>query len=201
MTVPMLVVSGLAPTARVTIDQGRPRSIADVMRIVDGRPNGARVVAWFRAIGLLTTKQRVPLSHGIVHEQLAKYDASVAWFLTNVPRRRDITRASVIGALLYAHRVAPADVERFTQRFVTGIGLSEGSAALALRNYVAQRMSTQGETPRVASLRTLRCVLGEIRGDVIERISSGEDAFEHFRSMHERLASDREIGSVERSIA
>lgn len=185
VTVPMLIVSGLPPTARSTIDQGRARTIADVMRIVDGQPNGARVVAWFRSVELLTTGQRLPLSHGIVQEQLAKYDSSVKWFVANVPRRRDLTRASVIGALLYAHRVVPADVERFIGRYLTGIGLTEGSPALALRNYVAQRMNGQGETPRVASLRTLRCLLGDIRGDIIERVSSNEDAFEHFRSMHD----------------
>lgn len=187
VTVPMLVVCGLEPNARVTIDQGRTRSVGDVMRIVDGRSRGATIAAWFRAIELLTTKRRLPLSHGIIQEQLVKYDASVKWFLVNVPKRRDLTRASIVGALIYAHRGSPGAVEQFTRRYLTGVNLVEGSPALALRNYVTMRMRIDAESHRIASLKTLRCVLGDIRGDVIERISTSEDALEHFRTLHNEL--------------
>jgi hypothetical protein len=181
VTVPMLVVSGLDASARTTIDQGRTRSMGDLMRIVDGRQNGSTIVSWFRTIESLTAKRRIPLSHGMVQEQLAKYDASVQWFLANAPRRRELTRASVVGALLYAHRVAPEEVERFTKRYLNGIDLGQGSPVLALRNYMTQRLH---DDPRALSLKTLRCVLAELRSERIERIFASEDVLEHFRRLH-----------------
>jgi hypothetical protein len=184
VTVPMLVVSGLDGGARVTIDQGRTRSVGDVMRIVDGQKNGSTIVSWFRAIESLTAKRRLPLSHGMVQEQLARYDTSVKWFLANVPRRRDLTRASVVGALLYAHRVAGEDVARFTKRYLSGVDLGEGSPILALRNYVTQRMHIDDD-PRLLSMKTLRCVQAELCGETIERIFASEDVLEHFRRLHD----------------
>jgi hypothetical protein len=181
--VPMLVVSGLDAGARVTIDQGRARTIGDLMRIVDGQKNGATIVSWFRAIESLTAKRRLPLSHGMVQEQLARYDVSVRWFLANIPRRRDLTRSSVIGALLYAHRVAPDEVARFTKRYLSGSDLAEGSPILMLRNYVIQRMHIEDD-PRVVSMKTLRCVEGELRGETIERIFASEDVLEQFQRLH-----------------
>ena len=184
VTVPMLVVSGLDASARATIDQGRSRSVGDLVRMIDGISRGAKVVGWFRAIEQLVSKQRLPLSHGIIQDQLIKYDASVKWFLANVPQRQDLTRAPVVGALLYAHRVAAAEVERFVKPYMSGADLSEGSPMLALRNYVTQRVNIDKDGARTTSLKTLRCVLEEIRGESIKHLIASEDAFEYFRALH-----------------
>jgi hypothetical protein len=105
-TVSMLVVSGLPESVRGTIDQGRTRSIGDNLRILDGETDGGRIVPWFTKIEHLVSGKPKPLSHAIIRRQLQRYEVSVRWLLVHGPRTRPFCRAPVMGALLYAHRVA-----------------------------------------------------------------------------------------------
>lgn len=183
-TVPMLVVSGLPDTVRGTIDQGRLRSLGDNLRILDGETDGTRLVSWFKSIEQLTTGKPKPLSHAIIRRQLQRYESSVRWFLTNGPRTRPFYRATLVGALVYAHRVAAKEVEHFTRRYVTGADLPAGCAVLTLRDYV---VGGCGEPPRVVAIKTLRCLLADMRGERIDKLHAKDDVLDHFRALHQAL--------------
>ena len=185
-TVPMLVVSGLPPQARATIDQGRVRDVGDNLRMLDGVADGKRLVAWFNAIELLVSRRPKPLSHAMIQRRRARYGRSVAWFLENAPRIRPFYRAPVVGALFYAHQVAAPAIESFTRRYSSGAELSIGSPILILRDYMAKDARTS--EARSLSLRALRCALAEIRGERLEKLYAIEEGFEYFRELHE--ASD-----------
>ena len=169
---------------RATIDQGRPRNVGDTMRILDGRANGARIVSWLRAIEVMTSGRPASMSHAVARRALDEFDPSVRWFLDNGPRAAPYSRAPVVGALVYARTVLREPVESFTRRYVSGAQLEESSPVLALRSYVAERMQRDTESPRAISLRTLRCLLAEMRGERLERVPASEAAFEHFRDLH-----------------
>lgn len=180
----MLVVAGTAAEARGTIDQGRSRSIGDGLQILHGQTRGNTVVSWLRAIDLLLSKRTTPMSLFVARRELWRYEQSVAWFLANGPRARPYSRAGVVGALIYAHAVSSEHVERFTRRYVSGAQLEEGSPVLALRSYVAERMQRDTDTPRAISLKALRCILADSRGEQLQRIPPAEDGLSHFRHLH-----------------
>lgn len=185
----MLVVTGLPPEARATIDQGRSRSVGDALRIFDGEVHGRRIVAWLRALQELEDGRLTSISHAEAKRQLERHRADVAWFLERGPRARPYYRAPVAAALIYAHRVAAPAVEAFTRGYVDGADLPAGSPVLALRSYVAERLRAGGHE-RVASLRALACVLAFQRGERVERPGAGEAPLEHFRSLHRALDAD-----------
>ncbi len=181
-TINMLVVAGVAATARATIDQGRARTVGDALRIFDGQAHGACITAWLRAIALMTAGRSIPMSHAVARREMVRFETSITWFLENGPRVRPYSRASVVGALLYAHAVAPEVVEPFTRRYVSGAHLDEASPVLALRNYAAERM--QRDRPRAISLKTLGCVLAEHRGESLDRLPPAENALQYFQNLH-----------------
>lgn len=191
----MLVVTGLPPEARATIDQGRSRSVGDALRIFDGEVNGRRIVAWLRAIQELEDSRLTSISHAEAKRQLERHRAGVAWFLERGPRARPYYRTPIAAALIYVHRVAAPAVEAFTRGYVDGADLPAGSPVLALRSYAAERMRAAGRE-RVASLRALACVLAYQRGERVDRPAAGEAPLVHFRSLHRTLDADAASGGA-----
>jgi len=183
-TVPMLVSTGLAEHARPTIDQGRPRTVGNALQMFDGQPQGASVAAWLRAIHTLETKRHAPLSHAVLRRAMFRYEKSIGWFLLHGPKK-SYRRSAVIGALVYAHAAAPDQVEGFALRYMTGVNLVEGSPVLALRNYVTEHASRGMDSSRAVALKTLRCVLAELRGEQLARLAPSEEGYEYFRKLHE----------------
>jgi Sigma-70, region 4 len=184
VAVEMLVVRGLSAEARPTIDQGRARSVGDALRIVDGVANGARVAAYVRALRLLVSKRRLTVSHADVCAATSEYAPTIAWFAEHGPKAQPYNRAAVVGALMYAHRVAPEPVATFLAGYVGGIGLPAGSPMLAFRNYLLERSRSAREDERTVALKTLRCLLAHVRGEAVDRVYAGEEGFEYFLALH-----------------
>lgn len=122
VAVEMLVVRGMPAEARATIDQGRARSVGDALRIVDGIENGARTTAYVRALRLLVSKRRGTVSPADVRAAMVEYAPTLVWFSEHGPKAQPYNRAAVVGALIYAHHVAPAAVETFVNGYVGGVG-------------------------------------------------------------------------------
>jgi hypothetical protein len=190
VAVRMCVARGVAAGARVAMDQGRARTPADALRIVDHVKHGARLVSWFRVIASLEAGKPVQVSHATVRAQMARYAATVAWCTAHGPKTRPLNRVPVVGALVYAHRVAPAPVEAFAAAYVSGAGLAEGAPALVLRNFVLERVQQVRETEAAIALKTLRALHAHVAGEAIEKLFAAKDALEYFRALH--AARDRE---------
>jgi hypothetical protein len=188
-TVRMLVAVGLPADACPTIDQGRSRSVGDALQIFDGQPNGKRIASWLKAIDVLHGGRRIPISHAVARRELLRFESSVRWFSSSNPRK-PYGRASVIGALIYAHAVEPEHVETFTRRYLSGANLEEESPVLALRNYITDRVLGGADSSRAISLKTLKCLLADQRGESMGRITATEDAFDHFHQLHNAIADD-----------
>jgi len=181
LTVRMLVMSGLSRESRATIDQGRPRSVGDNLRILDGEVHGARIVGWLNAIEVITTGRSTPLSHAMVRQRLALYDDGIRWFISHAPRTRPFHRSTVIGAFVFAHRKFPKQTQEFALGYATGVGLPAGSPVLTLRDYVADPVRLRMDSSRVISLKALRCLSALLQEELIERLTPSEESVAFFR--------------------
>lgn len=183
VSVYMHVARGLSEEACATIDQGRARSVRDVLRM-NGRGRETQAVGWFRVIENLgggTTRQ---LSQARVRELLDQYAPTVKWALEHGPKKRPFNRAPIVGAIVYAHHVRPEPIERFTSQYISGAELVEGSPVLALRTFVIERVATTREQERLVALKALRCLHAYIEGEHVEKIFASEDSLAFFRGLH-----------------
>jgi hypothetical protein len=181
VTVKMLVMSGLSRESRATIDQGRPRSVGDNLRILDGELHGARIVGWLNTIETITTGRSTPLSHAMVRQRLTLFDAGVRWFIAHAPRTRPFHRSAVIGAFIFAHRTFSKQTQEFAHGYATGVGLPAGSPILTLRDYVADPVKLRMDSSRVIALKTLRCLHASLQKEPIERLVPSEESVSFFR--------------------
>lgn len=182
LTVRMLIMSGLSRESRATIDQGRPRSVGDNLRILDGEVHGARIVGWINAIEAITTGKSTPLSHAMVRQRMSLFDDGIRWFIAHAPKTRPFHRSAVIGAFVFAHRKFPEQTQEFARGYATGVGLPAGSPVLTLRDYVADPSRARLDSSRVISLKTLRCLTASVQNEPVERLNPSEEAIAFFRT-------------------
>lgn len=179
-TVRMLVV-GLEKRARSTIDQGRPRSVGDNLRILDRELHGPRIASWLNVIEALETRRSTPLSHAMTRARLRVFEQGVRYFIEHGPRLRPFYRAAICGAFAFAFRTHSEATSVFARGYVTGADLPESSPALLLRGYVADHARVRTDTPRTVALKALRCLEAFVAGERIERLAPSEDAVAFFR--------------------
>lgn len=187
-TVRMLVVRGLPPEARETIDQGRSRTLSDTLQIVDGEQDAARMISWLRAIECLHGRSNRVLSTHDARELINRHRASLTWLSKHGPRQQPFSRAPVMGALAYAHIVLGAEIEPFIVGYTTGASLPPGHPALALRNYVAERLGQKTERARVPGVKALRCVLGYLKEETMDRLQPSEEGYDYLRKREAQQA-------------
>lgn len=188
----MYVTRGLTAADRAAIDQGRGRSVADAM-VMAGSKLGprqlARAASWFRSLAILETGRIVVLSPAQVQQHLTRYGATVEWALESLPKTRPLSRAGVLAAFVYVHRVAPAVAAEALPGYVHGAGLAEGSPLLALRAYVLQHVRAQ-DTARRVVLKALRALAAVARGESLHRLEETDEGFEHFAKLHAQLEGE-----------
>lgn len=185
-TVKMPVMRGLSRQARATIDQGRPRSVGDNLRILDGEIHGSRIVGWLNAIEVIETRRSTPLSHAMVRARMVRFKDAIQWFTEHAPKGRPFYRAAVVGALVFAYRARRKEVQEFARGYASGAGLPEGSPVLTLRDYVADPVRIRADTKRDISLKTLRCLAAYVQDETLEKLFPAEDTIDLFRTSEPR---------------
>jgi hypothetical protein len=180
-TVKMPVMRGLSRGARATIDQGRPRSVGDNLRILDGEIHGPRIVGWLNAIEEIETRKSSPLSHAMVQARMARFDEAIRWFTQHAPRGRPFYRSAVVGAFVFAYQTRRTEVQEFARGYASGAGLPEGSPVLTLRDYVADPVRVRADTARVVSQKALRCLAAYVQGETVDRLFPSEESIALFR--------------------
>jgi hypothetical protein len=195
VTVRMLVVRCLDESSRATIDMGRARRVGDVLRMFDGEESGTRVVTWVRALELVHGRKIVVMSTHATRAEVRRYRRSIDWMLANGPRNRPYNRALIVAALLYAHHVLGETIEPFIEGYARGAGLAPGSPALVLRNFVGERLRLRDDRDRGVALKVLRCVLGYLREETMERILPSEEGYEHLARIEAERAAARETSA------
>lgn len=143
--VPMLVFRGLQRSSQEIIDLGQARSIAETLQIVDGVKNAnltcayVNAICWQYATGKgfkvsLTQSRQIldlwPEIHTLVEIKNSYWSAPKAFRLT-----------PVLSMVIPALKAWPKAAE-FCEQYVSGLGLSAGSPANALRNHCVKLTST-----------------------------------------------------------
>lgn len=180
VTVGMWVAEGLTETARLTVDQGRSRSVADALRVQHGLKDATRIASWCRIIDATLAGRTLVLSPATVLDRMATYGTSLTWLLNNAPRQRPYNRSAVAAALLLAHSTHAEATMRFTQDYVSGLNLTAGNPAHLLRNHLAASVR---EHERSLCGRALRCLQAAIlREDLLKFVpTSSEEGIAFFR--------------------
>ncbi len=127
--------------AREVIDQGRARSVPDILRMMHGQARAALVTGAIRAIDRFVHGYAYKLSTGHAVEMIGRYHDGVTWAVENIPGRTVFSSAPIVGAMIFAYELSPEVVEAFARRFFVGDGLAVTSPILVARNQI-QKMGT-----------------------------------------------------------
>lgn len=149
--VEMIVVSGVEDEAFMTIDTGRPRSPADVLRVM-GYPNHINLAASARQLILYEDTGGFGWGEGTLSQQeLIATAASRAEELEEGIRACQSVWSKLGGATgvwvvlwLKLGEIDPLDRNLFFGALVDGEGLNAGNPMLALRNYLLERRGRRG---------------------------------------------------------
>lgn len=186
-SVPMVIITDAKPKTLEAIDTGSTRAVNDLATItgrIKGK-NSARYAARARVVRVITSGSSTGFdsrgfSLATFDEVMAEYGPSVEWSIREynsaVGNSGTITRrlrsALVMGALVVAHKKAPAAVEKFAKKVDDGIGLAGDDPAYALRKYLdtTDTIGGPGIQRLPAVYATLKAVYAAINGSKLSTI-------------------------------
>lgn len=177
----LMVVRGLPPEARLCVDTGRRRSIAQILQMTYGEQNTHRVMSFIRVIADLTGDSK-KVSAEDAEQRIEYYRPAIAWAL----RAFSVTRfnAPVVGALIYAYRTNPEKVQAFGASLVSGANLPPKSPVLALMKAMQLHPKPTNTDRRLVSILTLRAVLGYIKNESLAVLKPSEEWVKYFGHVH-----------------
>jgi hypothetical protein len=188
--VEMLVCYNMKPAARKKIDGVKVRRAYDQLHMFAGIADAKNVTGWANAIYRLVYDSTPVLS---VDDQEAWYHAvkddilfaSEARLKVNLGLRRQLSKPTVFGALVFAHRKHPSETAAFADQLATGADLKPGEAPHTLREFLlGEHDRAQTRTARAISLKTLRAVQGFINRERITKLQAGEEGLRYFATAH-----------------
>ncbi len=178
----MLVVRGLAPSARAEIDTGDKRVVCDTIRIVDGITHSSQMTGACRVIALVSgdathRTRAVPIDeHRRIMDEYADGIAAIeAVFHSAV---KNITRSPVLAALVFAYNADPDGVVSAAVDLRDGANLAAGDPILALRNSLSAAASRRDEAEGVffKFKRALAAIDARLRGRKLMRSGTKDGA-------------------------
>jgi hypothetical protein len=183
-TVPMLVVRGMEPDAHRTIDRGRGRSVAEVLRRDGAVPEPTRVAAWANVERLLLTRRTPANSVESTEDYYRRNRAGVDWLLSAMPSSGKLKLSAACGAMVFAYPTDPDGVQRFVESYFSGAGLGRGSPVLHLREMVHNLGTARGVSNRAVGLKTLRAVRAFLAGEELRTLYASELPLAYFAKAH-----------------
>lgn len=190
VTIRTLVVRGMDPDARPTIDVGKQRRVHDQLRMFGGVERAREITAWANATARIVYGVSASLSYDDVERWLAANAEGVAWGLNAVPRtgRRAFGAAPIMAALVFAHRRHPAAVDAFAAAVFGGEGLAAGQPAHTLRElliHAGRGAASDKVESRAVSLKVLRAAQLHAQGKAVAKLQVGEEGLRYFATAHD----------------
>lgn len=187
-TIPFLVVRGVSPSARVTIDTGRVRTLRDQVRMffADEITNPKQRIAWVQmSITLLTGNHIHMPDINTFNEWAVHFRAGVNALLPVFGTRKMLSTGPIAGALVFAHRKSPEAVVDFSKRIVDGADLQKGSPELTLTRFLFSFGAMPSGAYRIPlSKKTLNAVKAFSDGVKMERLYDSPIGLEWARSAY-----------------
>ncbi len=181
VSVTMLVVYNVPAESQHVIDRVRPRRNVDDLKMA-GIEDGVRLVAWTNTIHAILHSLPFPesLPFARLMDYREQYAADIAWAQRDLPRAAKHARAPVCGALVFAHRAFPVEVEAFGKKYATGANLSDNEPAFLLRRFVLERLPLTKESAMKVAQKTLRAVMCDVRHEPIMRLEVNRESASFF---------------------
>jgi len=177
-TVAMMVARGIDARSADAIDGGRPRTVADRLRLHE-IDNGQQIAARCTIIQWLDDGRPRTTVRGTLAQTLAtrvRYSDALAWSFRALPQKGVGMSSPTTGVLTWCYDRRPEEIDVFARQVRTGEGLFRGDPALALRRFCSQH-SSSGNGGRIAmSEATLRCAAAAVDGEKLHYVYTGADA-------------------------
>lgn len=193
----MLVKRGVSKSARSVIDTGRTRTMAHLMEMF--RPDEQTYGNNRRAA--LTTCVSLMVSKPPRLRTLNDYDSWMKHFEVGIEaivrilaggNTNALRRGPVLGALAFAHRTSPAQVEDFARRLEEGSGLAKDDPALTLRNVLIGSKANGGSGDRLhLAKKVLSGVQAHLRKEKWAKAQVSANAHAFFRKAYDAKAIER----------
>jgi hypothetical protein len=135
------VLENVDDAVRAVIDQGRARSVPDMLRMLYGVNRATMITGVIRILDDFVYGQKFKLSVGHALEMIERFDEAFKWAADVVPGKTTYSASAILAALVYAHRTAPTTVDSFARRLFTGNDLTLTNPILIVRNQL-QRMGS-----------------------------------------------------------
>lgn len=142
----MLVCRNMPMESIVGSGRGRPRSFADILRMMGDNSISSSVVAAATLIGGMTGEPR--RSTHQISTLVQKYGEHIYPIDGIIPHRRNLGQASLRAGLAFCRPANEDMVDQFAARISDGEGLEKGNPILTLRNYLLFGSTRDGETGR-----------------------------------------------------
>lgn len=154
VTLPLLVVKGLPPEARATLDTHRPRSASDTLHLVFGYDHGKELASVARLLFRVATGRSSTRAAVDVDEFVKVYNLVEDTYLITAALAHQAKTSStgIMAALVMARRRDPVAVDRFARELTSGVGLTKGSAPLTLLKWLSQQKAVGSEMFRISTL-------------------------------------------------
>lgn len=183
------------------IDRGVARTVGDSLELENGVAQGwmvAAVASSLAALALQTADRTRRPSVPQVLAVVERWREHIAYAVENRSRQTGLKCAVVQAAVALARAVHREKVEEFYRAFVTGVGLAEGSAVLALRNDIlgrpaAWRKGSERHRLELGNI-VLNALHAHVRGLGVARLTGGGVGAEFFLSSQKAsVAAMREL--------
>ena len=182
-TVPMFICNGAPDSVRTHIDQLRPRTVADALHMQGIAGHAPKVAAIMRVVARLRGDE-IGLRHTATEiiELAQPYERALAWAHT-VPHKRGISRAAVIGPLVWCYEAAENYVGDFMTGVVSGEGLQRRAPEHTLREHLLTRAAhnSGGAMGQMqVSLRTLSAFRAYCEGEELSAMRLSTVGYDYF---------------------
>ena len=176
--VKFVVCSGADDGVRQIIDQGRVRSVSDVLKMEHGIKNASSAAACAKWIRRLDNGNYESLTHFEAVDIIDKNDAAFRWMNEAITQGgRYFRGAFLIGPLMWAFRKWPEEVDSFYTEVATGEMLSKNSPSMRLRTSVLTSDTAGAANTHILAFRTLTAFRAYMDGADVRTLRPGVHAY------------------------
>jgi hypothetical protein len=190
VVVPMLVMRNADDELRAVIDTNRPRSVADLLRIVGGHEHSTKLSSALRMFAWLfdgsCSKTWMPFLRA--NELVDRHGESLTWAILAAEGHRHINNGPVIGALAFAYPTNREGLEEFARKLGVGARLDEDEPAMVMRNSLLHFDAARNTAAYRydTALRVLRAAQAQLEGQKLENIRAAEGSRLFFLRAHKQ---------------
>jgi hypothetical protein len=186
------VIEGKEVTPMDCVDRGRPRSVADQLKLQHGLSHGTAIAQVTMGIARLCYQKRTRrLSVGQTLEIFRAWQAPIEHVIRFRSKEPGLKAAGVLAAFAFA-LAADVRLKLMFDRLNNGKDLAPGSALHALRTFLVSddaKLLNRGSDRALAEL-VLHAILLEIQGTEVHHLTLDPAGADHFRTQQpDRVAT------------